>query len=655
MPPAVELAVDLRPRRGAHGGEDRLGVGLGVEGIDRAAAAEGIARGARPDQKAGELHRLLARLAAREHRADLEQRKVHEPARLIACRGGQQTGQQVGAQMRHFRADRVLDPHRRLAAAEQPRGALVDEAVGHALVVAERRRGPPRRTLPALEGRQHRLRHAGARTRQRLALEPAQRGDAGDLFDQVGLALHVRAPRGHRRHIAVEHEPQRLQRPALLVLGDVHPHQPLRPRRVQPVGAGGVGGGARLDHMARLAATEVEDQLRRQLKPVAGEGRVHAALEAVAGIRVDAQRPPGRRDPDRLPVGAFKEHVRGRLGHARGLAAHDPGEAFGAVVVGDDQIARAQRIGLAVEREQALALGRAAHHQIARDLARVEDVQRAVEVEGEEVGDVHERRNRPQADGAQPLLQPGGRGAVGHAADQPAGEMRRPLGDVRGDADPRSAVETALDRRHRQRLERPQPARREVAGDAADAQRVGAVGGDLDLDDRVDLFGRIGGQPVGEAVPDLARGQLDDAVVFVAEFQLAFRGHHPVALDAADLADAQRRVDAGHVVAGLGEHDGDPRPRIRRAADDLLFALVGHDPADPQPVGVGVLFGVGDLGQRERGQAGGGVVDVLDLEPEIGQGVGDLGDGGRGVEVVTEPGEGEFHSRTLAASLQIMN
>ena len=273
----------------------------------------------------------------------------------------------------------------------------------------------------------------------------------------------------------------------------------------------------------------------------------------------------------------------------------------------------------------------------------VKDVQRPVQVEGEQVGDVHQRGDRPQPDRPQAALQPVGAGAVRHAADQPAGEMRRAFGGVRGDGHADGAVEAALDRLDFQRLQRPQTPRREVARDAAHAERVGAVGGDLDVDHRVDLLGRVRGQPVGEPLPDLTRGQFDDAVVFVGKLKLALGRHHPVGFDAADLADAQGRVDPRHVVAGLGEDDGDPGPRVGRPADDLLLALVGHDAADAEPVGVRVLLGMGDLREGERVEPRGGVVDILDLEAEVGEGVGDLGQGGRGVEVVTEPGEGEFH------------
>ena len=41
------------------------------------------------------------------------------------------------------------------------------------------------------------------------------------------------------------------------------------------------------------------------------------------------------------------------------------------------------------------------------------------------------------------------------------------------------------------------------------------------------------------------------------------------------------------------------------------------------------------------------IFDAFDFEAEVGQGIGDLINRRRGVEMVLEPGEGEFHNRSL--------
>ena len=94
-------------------GERGLGVGAGVPEVDRPPGAVRVARRGGAGPQAGRQQHLLARLAAGEDVADLEEREVGEAARLVAGGGAQQAGQQVGPQVAHLRADRVLEPHRR--------------------------------------------------------------------------------------------------------------------------------------------------------------------------------------------------------------------------------------------------------------------------------------------------------------------------------------------------------------------------------------------------------------------------------------------------------------------------------------------------------------------------------------------------------------
>ena len=66
-------------------------------------------------------------------------------------------------------------------------------------------------------------------------------------------------------------------------------------------------------------------------------------------------------------------------------------------------IVRRQLVFAAVERQHLLAVARTADDEIARNLGGIEDVQRPAAVEGDVVGDVDQRRDRAQADGAQAL------------------------------------------------------------------------------------------------------------------------------------------------------------------------------------------------------------------------------------------------------------
>ncbi len=92
--------------------------------------------------------------------------------------------------------------------------------------------------------------------------------------------------------------------------------------------------------------------LRRELEARQQEGRIDAALEAIARVRIDAELAAGLRDVERLPQRRLDQHVGGRLRAAGGLAAHDAGERFRPGLVGDHAHRVVERVGLAVEREQ---------------------------------------------------------------------------------------------------------------------------------------------------------------------------------------------------------------------------------------------------------------------------------------------------------------
>ena len=172
-----------------------------------------------------------------------------------------------------------------------------------------------------------------------------------------------------------------------------------------------------------------------------------------------------------------------------------------------------------------------------------------------------------------------------------------------------------------------------------DAGRVGTVRGHGDVDDRIV-------EPDETRVGDADRGvigKLDDSRVIVAELELRRRTQHPVRFDAADHAFGQGQLLAWNIRADRREDAFHARPCVRRAADDLHLPLAGVDDADPEPVGVGMRLGLDDGGDDEAVVLARRVFDRLNLEADAGQRVDDLGERGRGVEVVFQPGEGEFH------------
>ena len=346
----------------------------------------------------------------------------------------------------------------------------------------------------------------------------------------------------------------------------------------------------------------------------------------------------------------FDQHVGGVLVAAGFLAAHDAGEQFDGPLVGDHAHRFVERVGAPVERQHLLAVLGAAHGEVSRHLGGVEHVQRPAAVEGDVVGDIDQRVDGAKPDGDQPLLQPVRRGAVLDAAHQPQTEGGAKLGRVDLDLD--RAGERALHRLRRVFLVVADIGGAEIAGDAVDAGAVGTVGRQVDLDHRIAEIGPFG---VSDAHRRIGR-QFDDAVMIVGDHQLGFRAQHAVAFDAADGADRERDVLAGDVGAGRREHALHAGLGIGRAAHhlDRLFALgdlADVDHAHAQAVRVRVLLGRDHVGDDERLQQRRLVLDVLDLEPDHGELVDDLVERRRGVEMIFQPGEGEFHALKPPASV----
>ena len=160
---------------------------------------------------------------------------------------------------------------------------------------------------------------------------------------------------------------------------------------------GGLGAGAR--GLGRLAAAEFEDHGGGGVERFRQEIGVDAAFEPGAGIAVDLVAAPGECHAHRIEQRAFDEHAGGGFADRGGFAAHDAGQRNHAGGVGDDDILVRHVIALVIQRAERLAAVAAADgERAAGDLVGVENMQRTAEVVGEEVGQVHERADRAEAD-----------------------------------------------------------------------------------------------------------------------------------------------------------------------------------------------------------------------------------------------------------------
>ena len=132
--------------------------------------------------------------------------------------------------------------------------------------------------------------------------------------------------------------------------------------------------------------------------------------------------------------------------------------------------------------------------------------------------------------------------------------------------------------------------------------------------------------------------------MIVGNLQFELRDQHAAAFDAADGADGERHVLARDKGAGRHEYADHAGARIGRAANDLgRVAVAGVDQADAQPVGIGMLFGLDDTRDDVGREQLALVLDALDLESDHRETAHDVVKRGIGVEMLLEPGEGEFH------------
>ena len=186
-------------------------------------------------------------------------------------------------------------------------------------------------------------------------------GDAHDFLDDIGLAFDIRPPRRHRD---LHHSCRCRRRRSRAFRGCASSPATAgrdRTRRFTSSTGNSISLSGDFASPATMisdavSAAELDDKLGREFETRQHEIRIDAALEAIARIGMDAELAAGLRDIERLPERRFDQHVGRRLRAAGRFAAHDAGERFDALLVGDHADRVVELIGLAVEREQPLAL-----------------------------------------------------------------------------------------------------------------------------------------------------------------------------------------------------------------------------------------------------------------------------------------------------------
>ncbi len=216
------------------------------------------------------------------------------------------------------------------------------------------------------------------------------------------------------------------------------------------------------------------------------------------------------------------------------LATHDTGNRFGTVFIGDHIHARLELIVSLVEAENGFAVFGRTNCQIALDLSRIEDVQRATKIKCHVIGDIHQCIDWAQADSLQALLHPFRAWAVFHALDQTQCKTGAEwvLGVlIENNLYRRLAL--ALRRFGIKLLECTKASGCKIARDAANTCAIGTVWREANFDDWI-IKAHIGGKACADR--NIIR-QIDNAIVLFRKFKLALGAHHAEAFDTANFAD----------------------------------------------------------------------------------------------------------------------
>ena len=174
------------------------------------------------------------------------------------------------------------------------------------------------------------------------------------------------------------------------------------------------------------------------------------------------------------------------------------------------------------------------------------------------------------------------------------------------------------------------------------AHAIGTVGRDRHVEDRVRA------DVVGISLPQRGVfGQFDDAVVILAQTQLARGTHHAVRFDTANRALAQFHAIGRNHSAGQAQHADQPRARIGRAADDLKRAAIAQiDRQNLKLVGLRVLLRRQHAGDAELLERRRSIGHAFDFQAQRGQLLGNFNGARLGVEQGLEPRKGKLHGRT---------
>ena len=431
-----------------------------------------------------------------------------------------------------------------------------------------------------------------------------------------------------------------LEKRGLLVGGDVRAEQSVDPGRPKR--------DLRRIRLARIcidasgghrAAGPVGQQLGDAVGPDAGEPELLALLESEAGLGAQPVPLPRPADVDRVEDGRLHDDLARRLAHLARCAAHDPGNADGALGIGDDEGFGIEGAHHVVERLELFARARPSDDDPAAvDGSGVEGMGRLAHLEHHVVRRVDDVADRAHAGGPEAHLDPVGRGSDGRVGHPSSDEPRTELGllHLHGESPVHRLAGFGED--DLRPAERRTRRRRDFSRQTDQRQGIAAVRFDIDVQDdvavelrEVDAQRRI-------------RGQDQDAIGVAGQVQLVAGAQHAVA-DDAHLLGATDLATAGQNGAREGDRHPLARGDVRRAADDLerRVAIAEVHRRQAQAVGPRMTLHRHEFTDDDVAPFGAPSLEALDLHPEKGQTLGELLRGQVDVDVVAEPREGDPH------------
>ena len=403
---------------------------------------------------------------------------------LVVDHGPQQASPQRQAHRRHFAGDRAWQDQRLFTGVDQLLDFRVDEAVGDHFLIAfviQQRFHALQRQIGFTVGTHDQTRL------HRLIRNVVVAINASHFLDQILFDLHVETPaRRHRLPFAFAH--RHFAAEALQNVGDLRVVDMVANQAIQFATTQSDGGAfwqslfvGHVDHRAGFAAAEVDQQTRGALQRFILQGRIDAALIAMRGIGVQAVTARAAGDRQRAEEGTLQQHVLGFVVNAGVLPAEDPAHCQRFVVVSNDQgIAVELRFG-AIKQDQGFALFRHTHHDPAFDTVTVKGVHRLAQLKQHIVGYVNHRVDGADPAAAQFLFHPQRRRRFDVDAFHRAAQIARAR--LRGvNLNRQHIVNGGGNRGDFRRVQRRLVQHGHVARDADDAQAVGAVRGDADLD-----------------------------------------------------------------------------------------------------------------------------------------------------------------------------